>query len=124
MPAVVFGVVAAGYACYASVGPHVLGFLPEYAKEEGLESGSRYFLLTLARHSLHWEALPTGAFYAFAALLLLGLALWAFWRSEAGALAMIDGGEDGGGAVEADAGIRTTGRRLLRRLPQDGHGGA
>jgi alpha-1,6-mannosyltransferase len=85
MPAVVAGLVAAGYACYASVGRHVLGFLPEYAKEEGLESGSRYFLLTLARHGLHRESLPTGAFYVFAALLLLGLALWAWWTSEAGA---------------------------------------
>jgi alpha-1,6-mannosyltransferase len=89
MPAVVAGIVAAGYACYASVGVHVLGFLPEYAKEEGLESGSRYFLLTLARHSLHWESLPTGAFYAFAALLLLGLALWAWLTSEAGAWSAI-----------------------------------
>ena len=35
--------IAAGYACYSSVGIHVLGFLPEYAKEEGLASGSRYF---------------------------------------------------------------------------------
>ena len=89
MPAIIIGIVAAGYTCYASVGAHVLGFLPEYAKEEGLESGSRYFLLTLARHSLHWEALPTVAFYAFAALLLLGLALLAFLRSEAGDTAAI-----------------------------------
>ena len=87
MPATVACIVAAGYACYLSVGRHVLGFLPEYAKEEGMESGSRYFLLTLARHSLHWEALPTVAFYAFAALLLLGLALLAFLRSEAGDMA-------------------------------------
>jgi hypothetical protein len=91
MPAAVAGLIAAGYACYSSVGRQVLGFLPDYAKEEGLESGSRYFLLTLARHTLHWEALPTGAFYAFAGLLLLGLALWAFIRSEAGPLAAIRG---------------------------------
>ena len=78
MPAAVFGLVAAGYASYASVGRGILGFLPEYAKEEGMESGSRYFLLTLARHTLHRETLPTGIFYVFAALLLLGLALWAF----------------------------------------------
>ncbi len=71
------------------MGPHVLGFLPEYAKEEGLESGSRYFLLTLARHTLHWQTLPTGAFYAFAALLLLGLALWAWLTSEANAYSAI-----------------------------------
>jgi alpha-1,6-mannosyltransferase len=81
MPVTVAGLVAAGYACYLSVGRGILGFLPEYAKEEGMESGSRYFLLTLARHTLHWETLPTGVFYVFAALLLLGLALWAFWSS-------------------------------------------
>ena len=89
MPAAVAGVVAAAYACYLGVGRQVLGFLPEYAKEEGLESGSRYFLLTLARHGLHWEALPTAAFYGFAVLLLLGLALWAWVRSEVSPLAAI-----------------------------------
>ena len=89
MPACVAGVIAAGYGCYLSVGPQVLGFLPEYAKEEGLESGSRYFLLTLARHTLHREALPTAAFYGFAALLLLGLAIWAWLKSEAGPVDMI-----------------------------------
>jgi alpha-1,6-mannosyltransferase len=93
MPASLVGVIAAGYACYLSVGRHVFGFLGEYAKEEGLESGSRYFLLTLARHGLHWEGLPTAAFYGFAALLLLGFALWAWSGTEAdtqaGALATI-----------------------------------
>jgi hypothetical protein len=83
MPAALVGVILAGYACYLSVGRQVFGFLPDYAKEEGLESGSRYFLLTLARHTLHWEGLPTAAFYAFAALLLLGLAVWAWSKSEA-----------------------------------------
>ncbi len=87
MPLATFGLIAAGYACYASVGLHVLGFLPEYAKEEGLESGSRYFLLTLVRNSLHWQAIPTWVFYAFAALVLLGLALLAFLKNEAGSMA-------------------------------------
>ena len=89
MPAVVLAVIAAGYACYASVGIHVLGFLPEYAKEEGLESGSRYFLLTLARHTLRRETLPTAAFYATAAFILLGLALLAWLKSESGSLTAI-----------------------------------
>jgi alpha-1,6-mannosyltransferase len=89
MPAAVAGLIAAGYACYASVGPHVLGFLPEYAREEGLESGSRYFLLTLARHGLHWEALPTTAFYVFAAMLLLGFALMAFFNNDNSGLTAI-----------------------------------
>jgi alpha-1,6-mannosyltransferase len=89
MPAWVAAIIACGYACYASVGPHVLGFLPEYAKEEGMESGSRYFLLTLARRILHWEGLPTAVFYGFAAFLLLGLACVAFFKSEGSALAAI-----------------------------------
>ncbi len=89
MPLAMVGALSAGYACYLSVGTHVLGFLPEYAKEEGLESGSRYFLLTLARHALHWEMLPTAVFYGFAALLLLGLALLAFLKNEATPLAAI-----------------------------------
>jgi alpha-1,6-mannosyltransferase len=82
MPVSVVGVIAAGYACYLSVGRQVLGFLPDYAREEGLESGSRYFLLTLARNRLRWEGLPTAAFYGFAAMLLLGLALWAWFTNE------------------------------------------
>jgi hypothetical protein len=82
MPVLTAGLVAAGYACYASVGLNVLGFLPEYAKEEGLETGSRYFLLTQVRNTLHWQALPTVAFYGFAGLVLLGLALLAFFKSE------------------------------------------
>jgi alpha-1,6-mannosyltransferase len=89
MPAAVVAIVAAGYACYLSVGTRVLGFLPDYAKEEGLESGSRYFLLTLARHGLHWEGLPTAAFFGFAAILLLGLALLAWLKGESGPLAAI-----------------------------------
>ena len=59
MPAAVAGLVAAGLCRLRERGPgHVLGFLPDYAKEEGLESGSRYFLLTLARHTLSRETLP------------------------------------------------------------------
>ncbi|MGC2399433.1 MAG: glycosyltransferase 87 family protein [Acidobacteriaceae bacterium] len=88
-PAAIAVMVGAGYACYSSVGSHVLGFLPDYAREEGLQSGSRYFLLSLARNTLHRESLPTGAFYAFAALLMSALAIWAFLRSETGKLAAV-----------------------------------
>jgi alpha-1,6-mannosyltransferase len=89
MPSSLVAVVVAGYACYLSVGMRVLGFLPDYAKEEGLESGSRYFLLTLARQALHRETLPTGAFYLVAALVLIGLSLWAFLHSEESPLAVV-----------------------------------
>jgi alpha-1,6-mannosyltransferase len=89
MPALVAAMIAFGYACYASVGLGVLGFLPDYAKEEGLQSGSRYFLLTLTRNTLHAQTLPIAAFYAFAALLMLGLAIWAFLRGESRPLGAI-----------------------------------
>ena len=32
----------------------VLGFLPQYAKEEGLQSGERYYLLDLIDYILDW----------------------------------------------------------------------
>jgi alpha-1,6-mannosyltransferase len=89
MPVATAALIATGYAFYSSVGRNVVGFLSEYAKEEGLESGNRYFLLTLVRHGLHRESLPVGAFNVFAALLLFGLAIVAFWKGEAGSLTAI-----------------------------------
>ncbi len=82
MPLTIAGMVAAGYACYLSVGKQVLGFLPDYAREEGLDSGTRYFLLTQARQTLHQQGLPAAAFYGFAAFLLLGLAILAWLKSD------------------------------------------
>ena len=46
-PLAVAAIILGGYACYASVGPHVLGYLPGYAQEEGLEHGSGFLLLRL-----------------------------------------------------------------------------
>ena len=43
MPAVLIGVIAAGYACYASVGRQVLGFLPEYAGRRGWNPAAATF---------------------------------------------------------------------------------
>jgi alpha-1,6-mannosyltransferase len=80
MPAVLSAVVAFGYACYASVGLRVFGFLSGYAQEEGLESGSRYFLLDLAKRAPGLHGLPILAFYAFCAAVFAGLILWA-WKS-------------------------------------------
>ncbi len=47
MPATLVAVCAAGYAVYASAGKLVFGFLGGYAYEEGLDSGTRYFLLDM-----------------------------------------------------------------------------
>ena len=62
-------VVVVGYLPYLRAGSLVLGYLPGYFKEEGfVESGSRYFLLALARKLV---PIPT-AVYAVAAIALLG----------------------------------------------------
>lgn len=62
-------VVAAGYACYAGAGWRVLGYLPGYASEEGLD-GSGVFLLRL---TALLGPLPAWAGPGYAATSLLGL---------------------------------------------------
>ena len=74
------GIVVAGYLPYLSVGRGVLGFLPSYAREEGLETGVRYFPLALADRYLHVSISPA-AYVVACALLLAGMAWWAWRRS-------------------------------------------
>jgi alpha-1,6-mannosyltransferase len=80
MPVALAALIGLGYACYASVGLRVFGFLGGYVQEEGLDSGTRYFLLDLARRTPSLHALPIVAFYTFCAVVFGGLMLWA-WRS-------------------------------------------
>ncbi len=80
MPATAAAVIALGYACYASVGIRVFGFLGGYAQEEGIESGSRYFMLKLARHIPGLHGLSPTAYVAFAVIVFSGLILWC-WRT-------------------------------------------
>ncbi len=79
MPATLVAVCAAGYAAYASVGRLVFGFLGGYASEEGLDSGTRYFLLDYAQRmrELHW--LTKADYQTFCAVVFVVLAVWA-WR--------------------------------------------
>jgi hypothetical protein len=69
-----------GYACYASVGMGVFGFLPDYAKEEGLETGRRYFPLNFVNRFLHTN-IPSAAYIVFCGLVMLSLCLWALRRA-------------------------------------------
>ena len=79
MPAVVVAVGAVGYAVYSSVGTMVFGFLSGYTKEEGIDSGTRYFLLEWAQKVPGLGHLPVWAYMVFCAVVLGGISLWA-WR--------------------------------------------
>jgi hypothetical protein len=79
MPATVVSVCAAGYAMYASVGRLVFGFLNGYAMEEGIDSGTRYFLLDYANkvRGLEWV---TKADYIVFCTLVMGWITWWCWK--------------------------------------------
>ncbi len=94
-------VAVVGYSLYLSVGKGVFGFLGGYVKEEGIDTGTRFFLLELAQASpglrnvadtrvFHLDRISNGwvlgirdfeneLFMVFAALVFGALALWA-WR--------------------------------------------
>lgn len=65
-------------------GSGVLGFLPQYAKEEGLQSGARYYLLSLIDYILEWcgvvHDLPPAVFTSIALASLGAIAIWAIYR--------------------------------------------
>jgi alpha-1,6-mannosyltransferase len=65
-------------------GAGVLGFLPQYAKEEGLQSGERYYLLVLIDYILDWcgvvHDFPPAIFTSLALAGLGAIAIWAFYR--------------------------------------------
>lgn len=73
------GVIAAGYALYASVGVGVLGFLGGFTQEEGMDNGTRYFFLAWAHRYLHVPFWPE-LYIAVSALLLAGIAFWGMVR--------------------------------------------
>ncbi len=80
MPATMAGLAVACYAVYVSAGKMVFGFLGGYAKEEGLDSGARYFLLELGQHIPGLHNLSNGVYVVFAGLILGALSVWA-WRT-------------------------------------------
>jgi hypothetical protein len=77
MPAVVFSIIAIGYAAYSSVGMMVFGFLGGYVKEEGIETGARYFLLELAQGLPGLHQLSTAVFYLLCIGVFGALTVWA-----------------------------------------------
>lgn len=76
-------VLVAGYLPYLSVGARrVFGYLPDYAGEEGLQSGARFFLLQLARSLLGGAHVPRAAYIVFALLVLGAIAAWCVFARE------------------------------------------
>jgi len=79
MPAAVVAVCAVGYAMYSSAGMLVLGFLGGYSKEEGLDTGARFFLLELVQRVPGLGHLPVAAYMVFCAG-VMGVICWWCWR--------------------------------------------
>ncbi len=80
MPAVMAGLGVGLYSLYLSAGKLVFGFLGGYAQEEGLETGTRFFLLEFAQHLPGLHSVGNGAYMIFCGLVFAGLMVWA-WRT-------------------------------------------
>jgi hypothetical protein len=83
MPLAFAATIALAYLPYLSVGTGALGFLPRYTEEEGLQSGARFFLLSLARRVLPGmgEA-GSAAYLAVALAVLAAIAVWSLVKAE------------------------------------------
>ncbi|HWW98982.1 MAG TPA: glycosyltransferase 87 family protein [Edaphobacter sp.] len=79
MPATVVAIIAFSYAAYSSVGLLVFGFLGGYVKEEGMATGSRYFLLELVQRIPGLHGLTTTAYFLFCASIFAAI-LWWCWQ--------------------------------------------
>ena len=81
MPAGCVGVIAALYAMYLEAGVHVLGFLPGYAAEEGIDRGNAFWLLAGIGEMARVTPAMTAAYVVSALGLLGALALWVVLRT-------------------------------------------
>ncbi|HEX8774500.1 MAG TPA: glycosyltransferase 87 family protein [Pyrinomonadaceae bacterium] len=83
MPAAFALTIVLAYLPYLSVGlGEVFGYLPGYTEEEGLHSGSRFFILNVLRRLLGESYVPSAAYMTFAALVLAGISWWVLFRRE------------------------------------------
>lgn len=83
MPAAFALTIIVAYLPYLSVGlTRVLGFLPGYTKEEGIQNGERFYLLSLVRRAFGEAYAPNIAYLIFAVIALGAIALWTIWKTE------------------------------------------
>ena len=80
MPATIAVLGAFSYGCYSSAGMRVFGFLNGYLNEEGMRSGTRYFLLELAQRVPGLHALPVTAYMCFVVCVFAAIMLWC-WKT-------------------------------------------
>ena len=87
LPLALAGTVGAGYLPYTLTYSlrGALGFLPMYTREEGLQSGDRYYFLHLLPLEWldAWGVSPTKVFVTLAAVMFALTAAWAVWMPEA-----------------------------------------
>jgi alpha-1,6-mannosyltransferase len=83
MPVAFVSAIVIGYVPYLNVGWRgVLGYLPGYTREEGIQSGARFYLLSVARKIFGESNVPGAVYLVAGAILLLGIAVWFFWKEE------------------------------------------
>ena len=92
LPLFVVVVAALCYLPFAlSAGGGVVGFLPSYAHEQGLDSGQGFFALALLRAAGLDRPWMAGAYGIGSAALLFTLALWTRWRGDPALRATLGG---------------------------------
>jgi hypothetical protein len=82
MPLAAAATVVAAYAPFLGAGSAVLGFLPGYLREEGLQSGTGFFLWNLVSSVTPLEHTGPAVYLALAAALLLALAVHSLFTAE------------------------------------------
>lgn len=78
MPLTIVGLTVFSYACYASAGRLVFGFLGGYVQEEGIETGTRYFLLELTRRLPGLHHVSVFLYLLLSAVAFAALAFWSW----------------------------------------------
>ncbi len=84
MPAAAAATVVAAYLPFLAAGRGVLGFLPAYVREEGLNSGAGFFLWNLLRAAVPAASTSNVPYLAFAAAVLGSLGIYVMLSDRAG----------------------------------------
>ena len=82
MPVAAAATVLLAYLPFIGAGSAVLGFLPGYLQEEGLQSGTGFFLWNILRSVAPLEHLGPGLYLGLAAAVLVSLAVHSLFTAE------------------------------------------